>query len=90
MRIPHYPLYRALTNGASRFRIESSDHFTEVQRIGSRYLLIEVRAYTYPEKVRIAELISGRDGGVVEIQAAEFEDWLARAGPAPDAAASPG
>ncbi len=75
-----FPCYRELTNRHSRYRIASPTAFTEVQQVGSRFLVHEVNATTYPELVRIAELIAATDGSVRSIPASDFEAWLHRAG----------
>lgn len=75
-----FPCYREMANKLSRYRITSSTTFTEVQQVGSRFVVHDVAATTYPELVRIAELIEAQDGSVHPIPAAAFEDWLYRAG----------
>ena len=80
MSEPIFPAYRALVNGRSLFRIGSPTTFTEVQRIGSRSVVFEIAAETYPERLRIAELLAATDGTVVPIGAAEFERALEAAG----------
>ena len=75
-----FPFYRELANKLSRYRISSSNAFTEVQQVGSRFLVHDVQATTYPELVRIAELIETKDGTTRPIPPADFEDWLHRAG----------
>jgi hypothetical protein len=81
MDIPReFPCYRQLANHQSRYRIASPSAFTEVQRVGTRFIVHEVHATTYPELVRIAELIDATDGTVHRIHAADFDDWLARTG----------
>ena len=75
-----FPCYRELANKLSRYRISSATAFTEVQHVGTRFIVHEVKATTYPELLRIAELIEAKDGTVVRIPASDFEDWLHRAG----------
>jgi hypothetical protein len=79
----HFPVYRALTNGLSLFRIESETVFTEVQRIGRRYAIFRVEAYTYPERLRIADLLACMDGSVSPCDHATFDAWLSNAGRRP-------
>jgi hypothetical protein len=75
-----FPCYREMANKLSRYRISSPTTFTEVQHVGTRFIVHDVQATTYPELLRIAELIEARDGTVRPIPASDFEDWLLRAG----------
>lgn len=52
------PAYRQLRGGAHYYRILAEDHFEELQRIGSRWLLHEVRATAYPERLRVHEMLA--------------------------------
>lgn len=57
-----FPIYCKLQGGGHLYRIESDDRFTELQRVGSRWVKHKVVASMYPEMVRIAEMIDGGDG----------------------------
>lgn len=74
---PSFPLYRRSVNGLNWYRIESWTAFTEVQRVGSRYLAHRVLVRAYPERVRIQELIDMAEGHVQECPAQEVEGLLA-------------
>lgn len=77
-----YPLYRRLRNGASIYRIEAEDRFTELQRVGSAWLVHVVVADRYPERVRVSELVAATDPGVEPATEAEFKAaWAARRSP---------
>ena len=74
-----FPVYRKLANGHSVFRIESETAFSEVQRIGGRSMVFHITAHTYPERLRIVELLDAADGSVLPIDRAEFDVWFAKA-----------
>ena len=76
MSDPQFPLYRSSANGLNWYRIESKTVFTEVQRVGSRSVIHLVKAETFPEKVRILELI-GLEHGCSECSPEEFEKAFA-------------
>jgi len=80
MEEQHFPAYRELANGRSRYRITSPTHMVEVQRVGARFLRHHVEAMTYPERLRIHELMALQDGSARAITAVEFDDWNAQAG----------
>lgn len=75
----HFPAYRELANGRSRYCITSPTHMAEVQRVGARFLRHHVEAMTYPERLRIHELMALQDGSARAITAAEFDEWNAQA-----------
>lgn len=74
----HFPVYRKLANGRSCYRIESETAFTEIQRVGSRYVAHHVVAHTWPERLRIQDMLANADDSLAPITRAEFEDWLHR------------
>jgi len=55
------------------YRMEAEDRFTELQRLGSRWLIHEVKDAPYPERVRIMEMVDGHGGAFLPIDAAVFE-----------------
>lgn len=69
---PGYPLYRRLGDGASLYRIDAEDRFTELQRVGRSWLVHVVVAERYPERLRVAELIAAADGRVQPSTEEEF------------------
>ncbi len=73
------PHYRRTANGWNRYRIEGADRFTELQRLGGRWMVHEVRNATYPERVRIVEMLEGLGGAYVEDDGDSFERLLAEA-----------
>jgi hypothetical protein len=72
-----FPQYRCTRNGMHLYRIEADDRFTELQRVGTRWLLHRVHAQAYPEKVRLAELLAGSEE-VLEMPGDAFERAIAR------------
>jgi len=66
-----WPVYRQLVGGSHYYRIEAMDRFQELQRIGSRWVLHDVIASAYPERVRVYEMLN-----LVEpYMALEEGDW---------------
>ncbi|MFZ1687814.1 MAG: hypothetical protein WAU70_10355 [Flavobacteriales bacterium] len=74
----HYPIYRKLVGGRSFYRIGAADRFTEVQLLGSRAVVHEVIALTYPEMVRLDEMLRMVGGHYAETDAATFNAALAK------------
>lgn len=72
-----FPLYRRSANGLNWYRIESATAFTEVQRVGNRYVVHRLEAKAYPERVRVMSLIDMHDGHVEECTAGEVEGLIA-------------
>jgi hypothetical protein len=61
------------------YRIEAEDRFTELQRLGARWLLHVVKDAPYPERVRIMEMVDGHAGAFLPIEAIVFEQALTEA-----------
>ncbi|MEO8068921.1 MAG: hypothetical protein ABI599_14585 [Flavobacteriales bacterium] len=74
-----YPIYRKLIHGRSFYRIDAADRFMEVQLMGSRAIVHEVIAHTYPEKLRMHEMVSLTGGHYAETDAAAFNAALGKA-----------
>jgi len=70
--VPTFPIYRKLLGGAHLYRIEGMARFTELQRVGSKWLRHVVVATQYPERLRIADMISGGEGAYGN---ATIEEW---------------
>lgn len=73
-----FPAYRQLAGGGHLYRIDADDHFTELQRIGERWVRHVVVARAYPEKVRIVEMLSGAAGRYLPLTAEEWEAAVLR------------
>lgn len=69
-----FPAFRRLRGARHYYRIDGPDRFIEVQLVGSKRLVHEVKALIYPEKVRIQEMLSGTDGLFEPI---EEHEWVA-------------
>lgn len=80
MDTTRFPVHLRLIGGHSLYRIESETSFTEVQRIGGRFLVHRVQALTWPERLRIADMLANADGSLATTTAEEFADWLGKAG----------
>lgn len=74
-----FPLYRRSVNGMNWYRIESATEFTEVQQVGSRYVVHRMKASIYPEMQRVMGLILMEDGHVLECPSEEVERYLTKA-----------
>lgn len=57
-----FPQFRRLRGGAHFYRIDGFDRFTEVQVVGRRRVVHEVRALVYPELLRIQDMLDGAEG----------------------------
>lgn len=57
-----FPQYRKLSNDRSYYRINSNDHFDELQLMGERVFLHSIKADKYPEKLRIMEMLDCIEG----------------------------
>ena len=68
-----FPQYRISTNGKNLYRIESLKAFTELQYIGERVQSFHVKAESYPEMVRIRELLEMSNGACQEMDGERFE-----------------
>ncbi len=71
------PVYRSSADGSHHYRIEGADRFTELQRVGARWVMHVVVAHAYPEKVRLAGILSGADGTIAS-DGGEFERILSK------------
>lgn len=74
------PIYRRSRNGRNFYRILSGTSFTEVQLVGNRTIVHHVEAATYPERLRIADMVAMTDGLFLPGTQAEFEALLGRSG----------
>lgn len=72
--LPHeFPILRRTADGRHLYRIDGMERFTELQRIGKQWVLHEVKADAYPEKVRIMEMIHGDDGRYIPLEEGEWD-----------------
>lgn len=75
-----FPQYRISKNGQNLYRIESVSSFTELQYIGKRVQVFHVLAESYPEKVRIQDLLTMSNGHCEIMDAEKFEAILQNLG----------
>lgn len=61
-----------MVGGERLYAIHSAGRFTELQRVGSRWLKYEVEAKMYPELVRVREMLNCNTPYV----ACPAEEWL--------------
>jgi hypothetical protein len=67
-----FPQYRKHTSGKNHYKISNFEHFTEIQRIGTKKLLHKIHAQTHFEKIRIQEMLKA-DPPYLPSNQAEFE-----------------
>ncbi len=69
---PTWPQFRRMRDGRHVYRIESPDRFTELQRIGTRWVRHTVQVTMYPEMLRLREMLTGGDGLYEPITVSEW------------------
>ena len=68
-----FPQYRKYPGNRSYFRIMAEDRFDELQVMGNRGILHTVKAEIYPDKLRIADMLTNEGGHWEMSNAEEFE-----------------
>jgi hypothetical protein len=68
----HFPQYRKYSNNKSYFKITSDSEFMEVQYVGSKKLIHEIKAIAYPEKLMIRDMLLCTEGRWIVIEESEF------------------
>lgn len=71
-----YPLFRRSAGGRNLYRIEGPQRFTELQRIGARYVLHQVEALAYPEMLRIQDMTDLAEGAYEPIEETAWNEAL--------------
>jgi hypothetical protein len=56
-----FPQYRKHLSGKNFYIITDPSHFTEIQLIGSKKIILEIKANTYFETLRIQEMLNESD-----------------------------
>lgn len=69
--------YRILSNKKSVFALKSETEFTEVQKVGKNYSVLEYKVTTYHDKLLIAAIESCENGLYEEISEVEYLDFVA-------------
>lgn len=72
MTASKFPLYRKTPNGKSFYKISSPDELLEIQLIGSKFLVHELKAKIFPEKNLLQDLIQNKEGHWMIINENEF------------------
>ncbi|TNF46682.1 MAG: hypothetical protein EP305_10385 [Bacteroidetes bacterium] len=67
-----FPQYRMISNGKAYYEIINNEEFTEVQLIGKKKWIHQVKAVQYPEKLRIMDMLRC-EAPFCEISKIEFE-----------------
>ncbi len=73
MTTSSFPTYRKYTGINVWFKIVDDKNFTEIKKIGSRFLVQEVEASQYPEMVLIQDMLSCLEGRWEEDDEKEFD-----------------
>lgn len=68
-----FPVYRKYLNGMSFFRIDNPEHFEEIRRIGSRYLITSHEVKILPDRNLVHDLIHDYTNFAEEIGSEEYE-----------------
>ena len=72
-----YPVFRKYVGDRSFFKITSSTNFTEIQVMGSRFFLHEIKAKTLPDFQLIVDMINQYNNHWEVATENEFEYALA-------------
>lgn len=67
-----FPQYRKLSNDKVYYRIIDDRNFDEIQIIGSKAQLRNIKAMQYPEILRIQDMLSYGIEGFIESDESEF------------------
>lgn len=68
-----YPLFRKYEGNRSYFKITSPKDFTEIQVMGNRFFVHDIRAKTFPDFQLIVDMINLHNNHWIESNATEFE-----------------
>lgn len=68
-----FPQYRKYNNDASYFKIMSLELMYEKKKLGSKYILFEIIAERYYEKLQIQDLLNCSFSELKVIDEAEYE-----------------
>lgn len=72
----NYPVYRKYKNLEVWFKISDENHFIEIKKLGSNYLLSEITANQFPEKLLIQDMIAMHENRWEEVSGDVFETLL--------------
>ena len=69
-----FPQYRKLSNNRCFYEILNERHFREIQLIGARAVLHDVKAEQYPEMLRIMDMLALQEPYLIS-DAEEFKKF---------------
>jgi len=69
-----FPIYRKYEGNRSYFKINSEESFTEIQLMGTKLFLHEIKAKTYPDFQLIADMISQYNNHWIPSNELEFTE----------------
>lgn len=75
-----FPIYRKYVGINTWFKITDDRHFTEVKKLGERYLVHELEATQYPEMILIQDMIACAEGRWEAFDSDSFEEMLKEMG----------
>jgi hypothetical protein len=68
-----FPQYRKYNGIDTWYEIMDDSNFNEIVKMGERFILHEIKAEIYPEKLRIQDMLACRDGHWAEIDRNDYE-----------------
>ncbi|MFZ6050882.1 hypothetical protein [Halocola ammonii] len=71
-----FPQFRKLSNDKSWFRVDSATSMTEIQIIGSSYVVHELEAKILPERNLISDVLEMEGDRWKKVNSSEFEKFL--------------
>ena len=73
-----FPVYRKYEGDRSFFKITSPKDFTEIQVMGNRFFIHEIKAKTFPDFQMIVDMINLHNNHWMEATSEEFEEIFAK------------
>lgn len=70
--VEKFPVFLKTSSGSNYYQILSPAHFWEWQRIGTKGVMLEIKALTLPDRWVIQDLLNNTTGNLVEISE---EEW---------------
>lgn len=68
-----FPVFLKMIDGKSYYAIHSEEHMTQYQRLGTKWLVHELEAKIYPDRVLILDLLDKENDNLKRISKSEFE-----------------
>lgn len=73
-----FPIYRKTANNKSYYKLDAADEMTEIQLLGSKFLVYELKAKILPERNLLQDLIENNAGHWLKIKEEEYQDIYQR------------